>query len=70
MSDVTPTSLALNRIADALFAQSKAMSRQVKVAEKQVEIATVMLKLQQQNLATSKALEESLTSQRRAQGQA
>ena len=57
--------ISLNRIADALFAQSKAMSRQVKVAERQLDIATVMLELQQQNLATSRALEESLTAQRR-----
>ncbi len=52
---------AINRVADALFAQSKAMSRQVKVAERQLAIAQVMLELQAQNLATSKALEESLT---------
>ena len=51
---------ALNRIADALFTQAKAMSKQVKVAERQCELAEVMLQVQMQNLATSKALEEKL----------
>lgn len=55
---------ALNRIADALFTQAKAMSRQVKVAEAQLELTQTMLIIQQQNLATSKALEQSLTSGR------
>ena len=58
--------ISLNRIADALFAQSKALSRQVKVAERQLCVAEVMLELQQQNLATSRALEQSLIEQQRA----
>lgn len=55
------TSVAINRIADALFTQAKAMSKQVKVAERQCELAEVMLQVQMQNLATSKALEQKLT---------
>ena len=53
--------IAINRVADALFTQAKAMSKQVKVAERQCELAEVMLQVQIQNLATSKALEQKLT---------
>lgn len=59
MSDKTDT--AINRVADALFTQAKAMSKQVKVAERQCELAEVMLQVQMQNLATSQALEKQLT---------
>ncbi len=55
------TDIAINRVADALFTQAKAMSKQVKVAERQCELAEVMLQVQMQNLATSKALEQKLT---------
>ena len=54
------TIMAINRVADALFTQAKAMSKQVKVAERQCELAEVMLQVQMQNLATSKALEQKL----------
>lgn len=45
---------ALNRIADAIFAQVKVQKRAVAVSED-------MLEMQKVNLAVTKALEESLT---------
>lgn len=45
---------ALNRIADAIFAQVKVQKRAVAVSEE-------MLAMQKVNLAVTKALEESLT---------
>jgi hypothetical protein len=49
-----PVAVALNRVADALFTQAKTQRLQLKVAER-------MCALQEQNLATTKALEEALT---------
>ena len=50
----TPESLALNRIADALFAQ-------VKVQKRQTAISTELLELQKANLAVTRQLESALT---------
>ncbi len=45
---------ALNRIADALFAQAKVSKRQVAVSEK-------MLEMQEANLAVTRQLESAMT---------
>ncbi len=50
----TAASIALNRIADALFTQAKSQKRQVAVSER-------MLVLQEANLAVTRQLESALT---------
>ena len=51
---------ALNRIADALFAQAKAMRNQTDLQTRAVAVSEAMLEMQKINLAVSRALEQKL----------
>ena len=59
---------ALNRIADALFAQAKAQREGVKVSERQAAVQEEMCDLQKANLAVTMQLEQQLIAQQREQG--
>ena len=54
---------ALNRIADALFAQAKAQRENVKLTERQVAVQEELLALQHVNLHVTKVLEQKLLEQ-------
>jgi len=58
--DTDDRTQAINRVADALFQQAKAMRVQAKAAERSADVAEQMLAMQMQNLATTRALEETL----------
>ena len=63
MTDVTDVANAVNRVADALFAQVKVYGRQLRVAESQLAIQEQFLDLQVANLSVTKQLEAALTRQ-------
>ena len=54
---------ALNRIADALFQQAKALRSNTKVFERQATCSEKMLEMQKANLAVTKLLEAKLALQ-------
>ncbi len=60
MSGYNDPGCALNRVADALFAQAKSHARQVKVAERQVALQESLLQMQAANLAVTRRLEQAL----------
>ena len=60
MTDVAD---AVNRVADALFAQVKVYGRQLRVSERQAATQEQFLELQKTNLAVTKQLEAALTLQ-------
>ena len=51
---------AINRVADALFAQAKEQRRQTTLQERAVTVSEAMLVMQRANLAVSQALEQKL----------
>ena len=54
---------ALNRVADALFQQSKALKRSADASTQAIAISTEMLIMQKANLAVTKQLEAQLIMQ-------